>query len=85
MHPGIFNKYISTQQSTWMALKDGSGVAGVVKDGSGAATLGGGVGQSFKIAAAALVGSGSRRTCNDGIGVSIVKAEGLLLQHRRQS
>jgi hypothetical protein len=38
----------------------------------------------LKIATAALGSGGGRRTFNDGIGVSIVEAKGLLLQHWRQ-
>ncbi len=56
----------------------GSGVVALEDCGS-AAVLGGGVGWKFKVAAAALGGSGSRRTCNNGVGVSIVEAKGLLL------
>ncbi len=67
-----------------MALEDGGGVAVVLKSGGGAVALGGGIGWRLKIAAAALCGGGSRRTCNDGIGVSIVEAEGLLLGRRHQ-
>jgi hypothetical protein len=67
-----------------MALEDGGGVAMALEDGGGMAALRGGVGQQLKIAAAALGGGGNRRTCDNGVGVSIVKAEGLLLQHRHQ-
>jgi hypothetical protein len=52
--------------------------------GGGAAVLGGGFGQRLKIAAAALGSGGGRRTCNDGINVSIVKAKGILLKQWRQ-
>jgi hypothetical protein len=71
---------ICTQPSTWMetALEDGGGAAVVLEDGSSMAALGGGIGWRLKIAAAALGGSGGRGTCNDGVGVSIVKAKGLL-------
>ncbi len=31
-----------------------------------------------------MTGSGGRRTCNDGIGISIVKAKGFLLGHWHQ-
>jgi hypothetical protein len=76
--PGIFKKNISTQQSTWMALKDGSSATVALEDGGDAAALGGGVGRQFKIAAAALGGGGSRRIFNNGVGVSIVEAKGFL-------
>jgi hypothetical protein len=76
--PGVFKKYISTQQSTWMALKNDGGTTVALEDGGDAAALGGGVGRQFKITAAALGGGGGRRTCNDGVGVSVVKAEGFL-------
>ncbi len=84
MRPGVFKKYISTQQSTWMALEDGSSTAVALEDGGGAAVLGGGVGRRFKIAAAVLGGGSSRRTCNDGIGISVVEADGLLSRRQRQ-
>jgi hypothetical protein len=67
-----------------MVLEDGSGAAMALEDGGGMAALGGGVGWWLKIAAAALGGGGGRRTCNDGVGVSIVKAKGLLLQYQHQ-
>ncbi len=59
-------------------MEDGSGAAVVLEDGSSAAALGGGIGWRLKIAAAALGGSSGRGTCNDGVGVSVVKAKGLL-------
>ncbi len=61
-----------------MALEDGGGAAVVLEDGSSAAALGGGIGWWLKIAAEALGGSGGRGTCNNGVGVSVVKAKGLL-------
>ncbi len=67
--PGVFKKNISTQQSTWMVLEDGGCVAVALKDGSSAVALGGGDGRRIKIAAA-------RRTCNDGVGISVAEAEG---------
>jgi hypothetical protein len=76
VRPGIFKKIISTQQSTWMVLEDGGGAAVALKDGGSAVALGGGVGRQFKIAVAVLGSGGSRRTCNDGVGVSIAEAEG---------
>ncbi len=55
----------------------------VLEDDGGALALGSGIELWFKIAAAALSGRGSRRTCNIGVGVdvgvNIVKAKGLLL------
>jgi hypothetical protein len=60
----------------------------VLEDGGSAAALGGGVGCRFKIAAVALGSGNDRRTCNNGlgidVGINIVKAKGLLLQHCRQ-
>jgi hypothetical protein len=56
----------------------------VLEDGSGVTALRGGIGRQLKIAAVALDGGGGRRTCNDGIGISAVKAEGLLFQRLRQ-
>jgi hypothetical protein len=65
-------------------LKDGGGTTGALEDGGDAAALGGGVGRWFKIVVVALGGSGRRRTCNDGVGVSVVKAKGFLLRHWHQ-
>ncbi len=79
MHPGIFKKNISTQQSTRMTLEDGGSAMVALEDGGDAAALVGGVRQQFKIAAVAWGGGGGRRTCNDDIGISVVEAEGLLL------
>jgi hypothetical protein len=79
VRPGIIKKNASTQQSTWMVLEDGSGKAVALEDGGAAVGLGGGVGRRFKIAAAALGSGGGRRTCDNGIGVSIIKAGGLFL------
>jgi hypothetical protein len=59
-------------------LEDGSGAAVALEDGGSAATLGGGFGWRSKIAAVALGGGCGRRTCDDGVGVSVVKARGLL-------
>jgi hypothetical protein len=62
-------------------LEDGANATVTLEDGSNAVALGAGVGQRFKIAAGALGGSGcGRRICDDGVGISIVKAEGFLLQ-----
>jgi hypothetical protein len=68
-----------------MVLEDGGSTAVALEDSGGAAGLEGGVGQQFKIAAAVFGGSGGRRTCNNGVGISIIKAKGLLLQcwHQR--
>ncbi len=51
----------------------------VLEAGGSAAVLGGGIGQWLKIAAAALGGGSGRRTCIDGIGISVVEAKGILL------
>jgi hypothetical protein len=69
VHPGVLRDKISTQQSTWMEMALG--------DGCGAAVaLGGDVVAwrwvAVENAAAALGGGGSRRTCEDGVGVSVV-------------
>jgi hypothetical protein len=48
----------------------------VLEDGGGAAVLGGGFGQRLKIAAVALGSGCGRRTCDDSIVISIVKAKG---------
>ncbi len=46
-----------------------------LENGGDAAALGGGVGKRLKKSATALgSGGGGRRTCDDGIGVSIVEA-----------
>jgi hypothetical protein len=84
VHPGILREKNCTQQSTWVktALEDGSGTAVALKDGGGAAARGGGVGWRLKIAVAVLGSSGGKRTCNDGVGISLVKAEGLLYDVR---
>jgi hypothetical protein len=48
-----------------------------LEDGGGPEALGGGVGQRLKIAEAAMGGSsGSGRTRDDGIGISVVEAKG---------
>jgi hypothetical protein len=85
VHPGALKKNASTQQSTWMVLEDGGGKALALEDGGTAAGLGGGIGRRFKIAAAALGSGGGRRTCNNGVGISVIKAGGLFLrcQHQR--
>ncbi len=64
-----------------MALDDGGRAAMALEDGGSAAALGGGIGWHLKIALAVLGGrDGGRRTCNNGNGISIVEAKGLLLQ-----
>ncbi len=80
MCPGVFKKNISTQHSTWMALKDSSGATVALEDGRNVAAFGGGTGRRFKIAAAALGGGSGRRICDNGVGISIVEAKGFLLQ-----
>ncbi len=84
-HHGILRNKISSQQTTWIELEDCNSTMVVLEDGNGTATLGGSIWRRFNIAAVVLSGS-SRRTCGDSIGVSNVKAEGLLLQrlHHRQ-
>ncbi len=57
-------------------LEDGGGAVVAFEDGSGVVALGGGVGRWLKIAEAALGGGCGRRTCDDGIGISFIKAEG---------
>jgi hypothetical protein len=57
-------------------LEDGGGVGVVLEDGGGTAALGGGIGLRLKIAAEALGGGCGRRTYKDGIGISVIKAEG---------
>jgi hypothetical protein len=74
--PGIFKKNISTQQSTWMALEDGGSAAVALEDGGSLVALGGGVGWWSKIVVVAFGSGSSRRTCNNGIGISIAKAKG---------
>ncbi len=61
-----------------LALEDGSSAAVPLEDGGSVAALQGGIGWWLKIAAA-LGGNGSRRTCDNGIGISVIKAKGLLL------
>jgi hypothetical protein len=75
--PGILKKNISTQKSTLMDMEDCGGAAVVLVECSNAAALGSDVGRWFKIAVAGLGGSGGRRACNDGVGISVVKADGL--------
>jgi hypothetical protein len=73
--PWNFQENISTQQSTWMALEDGSRATVALEDGGNAAALGAGIGRRFKIAAAALGrGGGGRRMCDDGVGISVINA-----------
>jgi hypothetical protein len=70
-----------------IALEDGGGAAVGLGGGVGRwrweVALGGGVGRwrwmAVEDAAVALGSSGGRRKCNDGIGVSVVEAKGLLL------
>jgi hypothetical protein len=63
-----------------MVLEDAGCAVVALEDGGGLLALGGGIGRRLKIAAAALGGGGGRRTCNNGVGISVVKAKGLLLQ-----
>jgi hypothetical protein len=57
-------------------LEDGGNAAVVLEDGGGAAALGGGFGWWLKIAVAVMGGGCGRRTCNNGISISIIEAEG---------
>jgi hypothetical protein len=59
-------------------LEDGSSTAVALEDGGGVAMLGGGFGWRLKIAAATLGGGCGRKTCNNGVGISVIKARGLL-------
>ncbi len=59
-----------------MVLEDGGGAAVALEDGGSTAVLGGGVGWRLKTAVAALGSGKGKKTCNDSIGISIVKAEG---------
>ncbi len=61
-------------------MEDGGGATVSLENGDSLVSLGGDIGRQLKIAAAALGGSGSggRRTCNNGIDVSVVEAKGLL-------
>jgi hypothetical protein len=63
-----------------MASEDCGGIAVALEDGGSASVLGGSVGRQSRIAVAALGSGGGRSTCNYGIGVSVVKGKGLLLQ-----
>ncbi len=85
VHPGVLRNKIGTQQSTLMemVLEDGRGGALVLEDGGGVAALGGGIGRQLKITVGLGGGGGGRRTCNNGIGISILeaKAKGLQLGH----
>jgi hypothetical protein len=71
VHPGILRDKISTQQSTWieMVLEDGNGVA--VALGGNDVRLCWAV---VEDAVMALGGGGGRRSWDDGVGVSVVKA-----------
>ncbi len=51
-----------------------------LEDGGSKAALGGGAGCRLKIAVAVLGSGGSTRTCDNSIGINIIKAVGLLLQ-----
>jgi hypothetical protein len=76
VRPGILKKNISTQQSTWIECWEMvAAVEVALEDGGGAPALGGGFGLRLKIAVAALGSGCCRRTCNDGISISIVKTE----------
>ncbi len=57
-------------------FEDGTSATVSLEDGGRGAALGGGFGQRLRIAVAALGGGCGRRTCNDGIGISVIEAEG---------
>jgi hypothetical protein len=80
VHPCVSKKNIRTQPSSWMEM--------ALEDGGSMAALGSCVGHRLKIAVVVLGDGGSTRTCNDGIsidvGVKVIKAKGLLLQHWHQ-
>ncbi len=57
-------------------LEDGGGAALALEDDGGTAALEGGFGRRLKIAVVVLGGGCGRRTCNDGISISIIEAEG---------
>ncbi len=61
-----------------MALEYGGSAAVALENGGGVGALEDGVGWRLKIAVAALGGGGSRRTCNGGVGISVLEAKGLL-------
>jgi hypothetical protein len=69
-----------------MELEDGGSAAVALKNDGCALALGGCVGRRLKIAAAAwaAVAAEEHATCNDCIGISVVKSEGLLLERWRQ-
>ncbi len=48
-----------------------------MEDCGGMAVLGGDIVRWFKVAVTVLGGSGSRTTCDNGVGTSVVEAEGL--------
>jgi hypothetical protein len=48
-HPDALRNKISTQQSTWMEMENGSNAAVALKDCGGAAALGGGIGSSYRL------------------------------------
>jgi hypothetical protein len=65
-------------------LEDDGCTAVAFDDSGGGAALGGGVGGWLKIGAVPLGSGSSRMTCIDGVGIRVVEAKGLLLQHRSQ-
>ncbi len=67
-----------------MDMEVGGSAAVALEDCGSAVVLGGGIGQRFKIALVALGGGSDRRTCDNGIGISVVEAKSLLVQCWRQ-
>ncbi len=58
-------------------MEDGGGAVLALEDCGGVTALGGDIGRWFKIAAVAWGSGGGRQTWDDGIGISVVEAEGL--------
>jgi hypothetical protein len=65
-------------------LEDDGCTAVAFDDGGGKVALGGGVGGRLKIGAVPLGSGSGRMTCIDGIGIRVVEAKGLILQHWSQ-
>ncbi len=86
VHPGILRNKMSTQQSSWMEMALEDGHEGSLERW----WRRGGVGRwgwaAVENCSGSISGGGGRRTCDNGIGISIVEAEGLLFwpQHQHQ-